>query len=150
MEFKDIKIILKYFLLAILFCGALAQEDHQNEVEDDPNWKILYRVIADCARKSDVGICLKKKAVVFLDRAISIDAPLYINDYISLSKEQRAPKGRSMKQALSDITLEEILPSSEEDKNEKLDDMLQEKVDAFLQSRSLQVSFPSDVFEGKQ
>ncbi|KAJ9577081.1 hypothetical protein L9F63_006361, partial [Diploptera punctata] len=128
----------------------VSAQEEQNEIEDDGNWKVLYRVISDCSKKSDMGLCLKMKAVVFLDRAISLDSPLYINDYISLAKEHKAHKGRSMKQPISETNLEETLPKSEEEKNEKLDDMLQEKVDDFLHSRSLQVNFPTDVFEGRK
>jgi hypothetical protein len=144
-------------LFVTVFCGVLAQDTLEtenqmiNEVEDDGNWKVLYRLITDCAKTSDISVCLKMKVVTFLDRVTSIRAPLQINDYVSLARDpayKDGPQGRSMK-PLSEAQLEESLPRSIEERSSRLDEMIQEKLDNFLQSRSLQMSIPADVFEGE-
>ncbi|KAJ4450982.1 hypothetical protein ANN_02417 [Periplaneta americana] len=152
------KMALLHFFLVALFCAilghsrVLAQDQTQNEVEDEGNWKVLYRLITDCAQKSDMSVCLKMKAVTFLDRAITMKNPLLVNDYLSLARdpsykdETVGPQGRSLK-PLSEALLEQSLPQSLEERSERLDDMLQDKVDKFLQSRTVQLNFPADVFE---
>ncbi|XP_069679303.1 uncharacterized protein [Periplaneta americana] len=152
---------LLHFFLVALFCAilghsrVLAQDQTQNEVEDEGNWKVLYRLITDCAQKSDMSVCLKMKAVTFLDRAITMKNPLLVNDYLSLARdpsykdETVGPQGRSLK-PLSEAQLEQSLPESLEERSERLDDMLQDKVDKFLQSRTVQLNFPADVFEGRR
>ena len=43
-------------LFVTVFCGVPAQDNVEtenqmiNEVEDDGNWKVLYRLITDCAK----------------------------------------------------------------------------------------------------
>jgi hypothetical protein len=133
--------------------NKLETEDEMiNEVEDNGNWKMLYRLITDCAKTSDISVCLKIKAVTVMDRVASLKTPLEINDYVSLARDpmykQDGPQGRSLK-PLSEAQLEESLPRSTEERNGRLDEMLQEKLDTFLQSRTLQLNFPADVFEGE-
>lgn len=122
-----------------------------NEIEDNGNWKMLYRLISDCAKTSDMSVCLKIKAVTVLDKVTSLKIPLEINDYVSLARDpmykEDGPQGRSLK-LLSETQLEESLPRSTEERNGRLDEMIQEKLDTFLQSRTLQLKFPADVFEG--
>ncbi|PSN49213.1 hypothetical protein C0J52_16948 [Blattella germanica] len=146
-------LVIGFMLCGVMADGPAAEDQQQNEVEDDGKWKIFYRLVKDCARKPEMSSCLKIKAVVFLDRALGIEAPIRVNDYISLAREPSkdgTPKGRSMKQPLSETQLEESLPKTEEERNGRLDELLQEKVDSFLQSRSLQLNFPTDVFEGRK
>lgn len=144
-------------LIVTVLCGVLAQDKVEtenqmiNEVEDEGNWKVLYRLVTDCARTSDISVCLKMKVVTFLDRITSFKAPLQINDYISLARDpeyKEDSQARLMK-PLSEAQLEESLPRAIDERSSRLDEMIQEKLDNFLQSRSLQMSIPADVFEGK-
>jgi hypothetical protein len=148
--------ILYNILLVTVVCGVMGQNKPEtdqttNEVEDDGNWKLLYRLLTDCAKTADIGVCLKMKAVTFLDRAVSLKTPLLINDYVSLARDPKyketSPEGRSI-QPLSETQLEESLPRSAEERSGRLDEMLQEKLNSFLHSRILQLNFPADVFEG--
>jgi hypothetical protein len=149
---------LYHVLLVTAFCGVMSQnkleaeDETTNEVEDNGNWKMLYRLISDCAKTSDMSVCLKIKAVTVLDRVASLKTPLEINDYVSLARDpvykEDGAQGRSLK-PLSETQLEESLPRSIEERNGQLDEMIQEKLDTFLQSRTLQLNFPADVFEGK-
>jgi hypothetical protein len=142
-------------LFVTVVCGVMGQNKPEtdqtiNEVEDDGNWKLLYRLLADCAKTPDVSVCLKMKAVTFLDRAVSLKTPLLINDYVSLARDptyQEGHQGRSI-QPLSETQLEDSLPTSAEERSGRLDEMLQEKLNSFLQSRTLQMNFPADIFEG--
>lgn len=146
---------LYYILLVFVVCGVMGQSKPEtdetiNEVEDNGNWKLLYRLFVDCAKTPDVSVCLKMKAVTFMDRAVSLKIPLMINDYISLARDpayKEGPQGRSM-QPLSETQLDESLPKSAEERGERLDELLQEKLNSFLQSRTLQLNFPADIFEG--
>lgn len=147
---------LHYILLVTFFCGVMGQNNLEtdqmiNEVEEDGNWKLLYRLLADCAKTPDVSVCLKMKAVTFLDRAVSLKTQLPINDYVSLARDpvykEEGPEGRSIK-PLSETQLEESLPRSMEERSGRLDEMLQERLASFLQSRTLQLNFPADIFEG--
>ncbi|KDR19951.1 hypothetical protein L798_05229 [Zootermopsis nevadensis] len=148
---------LYYILLVFVVCGVMGQSKPEtdetiNEVEDNGNWKLLYRLFVDCAKTQDVSVCLKMKAVTFMDRAVSLKIPLMINDYISLARDpayKEGPQGRSM-QPLSETQLDESLPKSAEERGERLDELLQEKLNSFLQSRTLQLNFPADIFEGRK
>jgi hypothetical protein len=127
------------------------EDEAINEVEENSNWKMLYRLVTDCAKAPEMSVCLKMKAVTVLDRIASLTTPLQINDYVSLARDpayEEGPQGRSLK-PLSETQLEESLPRSAEERNGRLDDMIQEKLDTFLQSRTLQLNFPADVFEGQ-
>jgi hypothetical protein len=132
--------------------NQLEIDETLNEVEDNGNWKMLYRLITDCAKASDMTVCLKIKVATVLDRVTSLKTPLQLNDYISLARDPEytddGPQGRSLK-PLSEKQLEESLPRPAEERNGRLDEMIQEKLDTFLQSRTLQLSFPADVFEGQ-
>ena len=144
-------------LFVSVFCGVLTQDNIEkenqmiNEVKDNGNWKILYRLLTDCAKTSYISVCLKMKVVTFLDRIVSLSAPLQINDYISFVRDpayKEGPYGRAMK-PLSEAQMEESLPRATDERSSRLDEMIEEKLGNFLQSRSLQMSIPADVFEGE-
>jgi len=154
-NYNTMKIYLALFVT--VFCAVLAHDNLEtknqmiNEVEDDGNWKVLYRLITDCAKTSDISVCLKMKFVTFLDRIVSLRAPLQINDYISLARDpayKEGPQGRSMK-PLSEAQLEESLPRAMDERNSRLEEMIQEKLGNFLQSRNIKMSIPADVSEGE-
>lgn len=118
---------------------------------DSGNLKVFFRVLEKCGEVSDMGSCLKLKAVNLLDRALSIDAPLPITDYLSIAKdpEVKDDNGKKAAAVKSEIELEASLPKNLDEKSSTLDHMLEDRVSRFLQSRTIQLTLPTDVLEGK-
>lgn len=135
---------------------TLATNTNLVEETDDPtpveestsSWRILYKVLSDCtARQQDMTVCLKMKAVTYLDRALGSDKPLPILEFISLTRDSNVPIQPAVTLETEE-QLEASLPRSLEDRSSKLDTLLGDRLSQFYQSRSLQFSVPMDVFEG--
>nr|CAD7265325.1 unnamed protein product [Timema shepardi] len=134
-------------------CQHSETSEELNEVEDEGNWRVVYKVVSDCSHREDIMVCLKMKAVNFMDKALSMKTPLPITDYLSLSVDPSTKEETSgdMKtdQVLSEAQLEESLPRSLDEKSSSLDTMLQQRVDKFLDSRTVQFTIPKDILEGR-
>ncbi|KAF6208880.1 hypothetical protein GE061_014622 [Apolygus lucorum] len=96
--------------------------------------RVMYSVYKQCEEAQDPVICLKARAVKLVDRALHAEA-IPIVDGISLTK--RPETERSLKAEL------EPLPADLESRSSKVDDLLWNRVDAFLQSHSVQFNMPS-------
>ncbi|CAH4036959.1 unnamed protein product [Pieris brassicae] len=97
---------------------------------DEFGIKYIMRVYEDC-QNSDIIPCLKRKAILFFDRAAKMDS-------IPLIDGVEAVK-------LSNVDLpseNEILPRSLGSKDEALSEILWNRIAAFANSRSIQLSLP--------
>lgn len=109
----------------------------------------ILRIYDECQR-SDGGMsmCLKKKAVTFIDRIAKIDV-VNIGDgikIIGLENDVKVPK------TLSENDLDQMLPRSLEDRDYFLTNMLADKISNYLSGRNIQISLPritsSDIGRG--
>ncbi|XP_014273827.1 uncharacterized protein [Halyomorpha halys] len=102
------------------------------------------RAIEKCGRLSEMGTCLRLRAVTLLDRALR-SGPLVINDYISL-----APNAVPNVTQPSSEEIEASLPKDAEEKESALDEMIADKVTTFISSRSLRLNFPGQEAQGRK
>ncbi|XP_034254359.1 uncharacterized protein LOC117653096 [Thrips palmi] len=114
------------------------------------NWRLVGKLLLDCSRTGDLVGCLKVKAVATLGRALSSDAAIPLMEDLSLAKDPEAvvdvpPTPQS------ETDLEATLPRSLDERANRLDKMLLERLDAFIRSRTVQFSVPlgMGMFEGR-
>lgn len=109
----------------------------------------ILRIYDECQR-SDGGMtmCLKKKAVTFIDRISKIDV-VNLGDgikVIGLENDIKVPK------TLSENDLDQMLPRSLEDRDYFLTNMLADKIAHYISGRNIQISLPkvtsSDIGRG--
>ncbi|KAL1137699.1 hypothetical protein AAG570_009395 [Ranatra chinensis] len=108
---------------------------------------VLYKSLEKCSRGAELGHCLRVKAVTLLDRALSLQTPLRITEFVSLGRDptdrETAPPPQSENQLEASL-----LPLDSEKKNDVLDDMIADRLTTFLKTRTLQFSLPADLIEG--
>ncbi|KAK9501637.1 hypothetical protein O3M35_012328 [Rhynocoris fuscipes] len=126
---------LTIFSLLSVFCV--------NGDSGEGNLKVLYRSLEKCGRSTDIGTCIRLKAVTLLERALHIDTPLVLNDYLSLTPVRRSSDQSNNGVARSEQEIEASLPKSTEEKEQVLDEMIADKVTEYLQARSLQFKLPA-------
>lgn len=117
----------KIVLLSFVLAGVKAR--------DDLGVKHLMRVYEDCS-KTDVMPCLKKKGILFFDRAARMETIPLVDgvDVVKTSGEDVVP--------ISENEIEATLPRSLPEKDAALNQMLWDRVAAFANSRTIQLSLP--------
>jgi hypothetical protein len=103
---------------------------------DDLGVKYVMRIYDECTKSDGVLPCLKKKAILFFDRAARMDAIPLING-IEIVKS-----GEPDIKPISENDIESNLPRNLADKNEALTDMLWDRIATFANSRTIQLSLP--------
>ncbi|XP_072751009.1 uncharacterized protein [Anoplolepis gracilipes] len=115
--------ILRFFHFAIFFNLVTAKSEYT---------KLFER----CANENYTFDCFKRRALEILDEAIYDNSVYKINDYISITKEATARNYNSM--------------SPENDTALSLDERLDNKFYEYLSSRSVKLTVPNNVFEGRK
>lgn len=152
---------LVYFAVCVLaVCASAAvthrvEEERTNEVDDSwwPNKQIsmVQRMLNDCSNGDPFTVCLKAKAVTFLDRVLRKDA-IPVMDGLTLVADENTSRARSGR-ALTEEELVASLPRELGKKEETLDQMIVSKVSDFFSGHSLKMDFAeeegSDVGEGE-
>lgn len=105
--------------------------------QENPGVRGILRVYDECTKADSFSLCLKKKAVTFMDRLARMDK-LSILDGVNVVKSGEIPQNI----VLTEEQLENSLPRSLENKEEALDDMLFTKVTSYITSRTLQITLP--------
>lgn len=136
------KVIFVVFFVS--YCSARSLDSSANENVRDAkaysesassflsDLRHVYRVYEECSAK-ELGPCLKIKFITAVDRlARKIELP--ISDGISLVKDEKADGGNEM----DNEVLEATLPRSFDEKNDRLDEIIVDKVLNFFSGRSLQ------------
>lgn len=121
--------ILGYCVLVVLLVSAQSQEN--------PGVRGILRVYDECSKSDSFSLCLKKKAVTFVDRLARMDK-LSVLDGVTVVKSGEAPQPI----ILTEEQLENSLPRLLENKEQALDDMLLNKATTYLSSRTLQITLP--------
>ncbi|CAH2097081.1 unnamed protein product [Euphydryas editha] len=103
---------------------------------DDLGMKYVMRIYEDCQRTDGILPCLKKKAILFFDRAARMEAIPLIDgvDIVKKSDMETVP--------VSENDIDASLPRNLESKDEALTDMLWNRIAAFANSRTIQLSLP--------
>ncbi|XP_049860309.1 uncharacterized protein LOC126354601 [Schistocerca gregaria] len=148
------------FFLVLQPTAALAQHEEDPEQDENksidswfgPDLRLMYKVVSECSRHSDLWLCLKLKALWTLERARTAAGPLPLTSYLSL-----APDPADAESDASDAPpppdteaqLEEQLPRDLDQKQARVDALLVQSADRLLRSRALQITLPASVFEGR-
>lgn len=105
------------------------------KARDDLGAKYIMRVYDDCS-KTEVLPCLKKKAILFFDRAARMETiPLVEGiDVVKTAADDVVP--------ISENEIDATLPRSLPEKDAVLTQMLWDQVAAFANSRTIQLSLP--------
>lgn len=103
---------------------------------DDSGVKYIMRVFDDCQKTEGLFPCLKKKAILFFDRAARMESIPLIDgvEVVRTSTEEL--------HSISENEIDATLPRNLADKNGALTDMLWDRVAAFANSRTIQLSLP--------
>lgn len=133
--------------IIVLTCASMViGADEQELPTQQPNnssspigVRAFMRIYDDCQR-ADGGfsMCLKKKAVTFIDRVSKIDT-INLGDgikVVGLENDVKVPK------TLSENDLDQMLPRGLEDRDYFLNNMLTEKIASYISGRNIQISLP--------
>lgn len=110
------------------------------------NLRVLYRSLEKCERTHhDLSTCIRLKAVTMLERALTSETPIVINDYLAVTPDKSALENVTTQ---TEEEIESTLPKNHEEKEAALDELIVDKMSRYIQSRSLRFSMPSDMSEG--
>lgn len=132
---RNILTVTSVLVMCLAVCNA-ATEDYSNY-----GLRAILRVYDECQR-ADGGfsLCIKKKAVTFIDRATKIDA-VNIDDGMKIVRNGDGATDDTQK-ALTETELELSLPRGFEARDDALSNILMEKVSHFFNGRMIQISLP--------
>lgn len=96
----------------------------------------VMRIYEECQRSDGILPCLKKKAILFFDRAARMDSiPLIDGVEVVKTSEPEVP-------VTSEKEIEASLARNYQDKDEALSEMLWDRIASFANSRTIQLSMP--------
>jgi hypothetical protein len=108
--------------------------------------KVLYRAYEQCGgvRFGDFLTCLKLRALKFADRALRFDSIPVVNgvNIVRTSPKAEEGSGRDLNVEPIPEVNEAVLPTDSEEKQDKLNEMLLERMARFLQTHSVQIDMP--------
>lgn len=105
-----------------------------------PGVRAALRVYDECQRaEGGFSVCLKKKAITFIDRVTKVDA-INIGEGVRVVRSADSPIVDVPKSIGED--LDKNLPRNAEARDETLSTMLADRVARFLSSRTVMVSLP--------
>jgi hypothetical protein len=119
----------------------VSTDDSESLIEDGV--ETAYRFIQSCGDK-EMSLCLKMRALTFVDRALRRPGDVELLDGVSLVRAQdgldvsRELNGR----ALSEAELDASLPKNADEKDAQVETLLVDRVAKFLQSHTLQLKVP--------
>lgn len=129
-------------LFATVFCSVVADDaqSNTNNPNVSPGLRSMFRIYDECQRTDGgMAMCLKKKAVTFIDRLSKIDV-INIGDDVKVVGVEGAA-GKASK-SINENELDQMLPRSLEDRDYFLTNMLTEKLANYLSGRKIQISLP--------
>lgn len=122
----------------------------ENSSGASPGLRSILRIYDECQRTDGgVAMCLKKKAVTFIDRVAKIDV-INIGDGVKVVGVDGG--GAKTPKSISENDLDRMLPRALEDRDNYLNNMLTEKLAGYISGRKIQISLPqvtsSDIGRG--
>lgn len=126
---------MKRTVFVLLLCAFCVAADNPF---DDAVVKIALKVYDDCAKAESFSICLRKKAITFMDR-LGRTEHFSVGEGVTVKRAADAPAEGPI---VSEQELEETLPRSEDAKENALDNIIMDKVTNFVGSRTIEISLP--------
>lgn len=139
------------FLVAVC-CFANVLAFPANTVEDESTLSRVYRAVQECSDK-DTSICLKMRALTFVDKALRRSDDISVVDGVVFVKSDAANEAyRGLNaRALSQDELDASLPKNVDEKNTQVENLLVDRVARFLETHTLQLKVPrSSITEMKR
>ncbi|CAK9807978.1 hypothetical protein ANTQUA_LOCUS5410 [Anthophora quadrimaculata] len=124
-------------VLAVSVFAAPAVQDQPSILEE------ALDVYASCSGEEDVSVCLKLKALRFVDRAAR-SADIEVVDGFKIVQTEEAKNSRADNaRSLNDI--ESTLPAETEAKEAAIDEALVDRTAKFLSTHTVELSLPEEV-----
>lgn len=122
---------------------------------DESTLSKVYTMMQECGNSNDLSICLKMRALTFVDRALRRSDDIQIIDGITLVKSSDTATNEAYRglnaRALSQDELDASLPKNADEKDTQVENMLFERVAKFLETHTLQLKVPeSSISEMKR
>ncbi|KAF6209861.1 hypothetical protein GE061_015614 [Apolygus lucorum] len=129
-------------VLTVAVCRGYptTQDEASSPLED--GFDSAYKWVQGCGDK-DFGLCLKMRALTYVDRALRRPDNIEVTDGVSLVRTGEASREMNGR-ALSEAELENSLPKDAEDKDAQVETMLVDRVARFLESHTLQLKVPEE------
>lgn len=129
-------------MVAAASTTTTTNEDQQTNNSNNaaPGLRSVMRIYDECQRSDGgVAMCLKKKAVTFIDRISKIDV-INIGDGVRVVGVENAATKTA--KTLSENDLDQMMPRSLEDRDYFLNNMLTDKLANYISGRKIQISLP--------
>lgn len=98
----------------------------------------IYTKLKNCFNTASVVVCLKEEALKAINETIYSDKPITLYEVVDIVRDPNYSSNKS----------EESLPDDVSIRSNKLNELLYEKVDEFISSRTIQLNLNS-VIEGR-
>ncbi|XP_069679302.1 uncharacterized protein [Periplaneta americana] len=142
--------------LQISAASNLDTTDVNNDITDNltSGLKVVYRAYQQCERVKfgDLFTCLKLRAIKFADRVLKSDS-IHVIDGVSIVKSFPMSGDRNSRkinfEPLTEVN-EVNLPADPEEKQNKSNDLLVERIARFFQTHSVQFDMPRFIEESRQ
>lgn len=142
-KFLKMKIKIILYLFLICYCYGVHSSPSRNIDEK----KSVFKKISECLHNGDSFVCLKEYTVTLLNDAIVNDKTISVSSYFDIVKDQNYHLKEEDK--LNDNKLHQLdTIQNQTEKNIVLDELITDKLEQFLESRSLKINF-APVIEGK-
>lgn len=141
---------MNYFVFTWCLCFSIlrvfSQQDDKvtesgRDFTEDGDLKLVYRLYEECVRKDFMG-CLKTKAITFFDRAYRKEQIPVFSDFVVLKRTAEISVADKNKPPLSETELESSLPRNLDERSNRLDELLIDRMSKFFQTHRLEVKFP--------
>ncbi|CAK9824549.1 hypothetical protein ANTRET_LOCUS2702 [Anthophora retusa] len=131
----------KYVIIAAVLAASVFAAP---AVQDQPSiLEEALDVYASCSGEEDVSVCLKLKALSFVDRAAR-SADIEVVDGFKIVQTEEAKSSRADNaRSLNDI--ESTLPAETEAKEAAIDEALVDRTAKFLSTHTVELSLPEEV-----
>jgi hypothetical protein len=160
MHFIYVKFIVFVICINVFQKDALASNTDTNSSEDSvadsfaSGLKVVYRAYEQCEniKFGDIFTCLKLKALKFADRVLRSDS-VHVVDGINIVKSSSKATDRNGRKVnfepLPEVN-EAVLPTDPEQKQDKLNEMLIERLARFFQTHSVKFDMSRLMGESNQ
>lgn len=158
MHFISVKFVVFVICLNVIQNGAVASDTSSSEENVSDNFtsglKVIYRAYEQCENTEfgDIFTCLKLRALKFADRILRSDS-VHVIDGINIVKSFSKATDRNGRKVnfdpLPEVN-EAVLPTDPEQKQDKLNEMLIERLARFLQIFSVQFDMSRLMAESKK
>lgn len=116
--------------------------------EETAGLERVYKVMQECSEK-DMAVCLKMRALQYVDRALRRSDNIDVFDGISLVKTESVESSRGLNgRSLSESELDDSSAKDEDEKDAQVENLLLDRVARFLESHTLQLKVPESSISG--